>query len=101
VLIPQQTPKVPTKKNEPVTGFIYTALCYTSLALKLSLLNQSLDPCEGGKNPKESVLVALTILSILTATSVCFPTTEFSSFTIHILLMNLQINTLAVSKSNL
>lgn len=80
--IPQQVPKVPIKNYKPATGFIppRTALHQ----LRNSLLNQSLDAYKmGEKNPKELELVVPTIISVLAATSIHFPRTWFSSFTIH------------------
>lgn len=50
----------------------------------------------GKTTPKESVLFSLPILSISAAASTYFHTMVFCSFTLQRLLMNLEINTLAV-----
>lgn len=55
----------------------------------------------GKTTPKELVLFSLTSLSVLAAASTYFCTAVFSPFTVYILLMNLEISTLAVSKNNL
>lgn len=55
----------------------------------------------GKTTPKELVLFSLTILSVLAAASTYFCTAVFSLFIIYILLMNLEISTLAVNKNNL
>lgn len=51
----------------------------------------------GKTTPKELVLP---VLSVLAAASIYFHITVFCSFTIQILLKNLEINTLTVSKNN-